>query len=511
MFRGKDVVGRGTLPVDGPPVITRMAVVVAEPIFGDFCPDLGGDGCTPTCGVVSAERTFRGGSNSLGPGHRVRFLVRTTAQIVDPHHGLCNGPLGGVNPRGPLRVYLLLVPKGDARSIESERLKSAFISALAAGKTIEEGLAIVRRTRGWYQNQRTNDLMFRAKADQAKTRGHAARLEQEQARGTMAVSGLGTQQSFPTGFSGFVEHFFKMEHQAHQLRMVEELNSVEPREIVMFLLWPESGKTTTLENWICRRLALMSDHRITVISESGDHGKKMISRVKNRFTDETLYPEFLAAFGPFYEEGQEREGRLWQSDKITIAKRSGDERDPSLRASAWHSSNYGVRIDTLLVDDVQSRRNMTQAAEILGTLRQTFWSRGKQMRTFIVGNRVGTGDVYEQIIDAGLLTRDPIILPAAGAMGADPGAPTIPESWWTERTHTGKGCCPPQKMADCPKDGSVLTPTQFLDLIRHQVGEEAWWSSYMQNPVAEALSTFGHALNQCLDTTRLVGPLRTVA
>jgi len=46
-----------------------------------------------------------------------------------------------------------------------------------------------------------------------------------------------------------------------------------------------------------------------------------------------------------------------------------------------------------------------------------------------------------------------------------------------------------------------------MELLRHQSGEETWWSSYMQNPRSDARSTFSEYLERCFDRDRVYGPL----
>jgi len=227
-------------------------------------------------------------------------------------------------------------------------------------------------------------------------------------------------------------------------------------------------------------------------------------------TDESDYAEFIMKYGPFYQKGQERNGKPWTAQQFTVWKNGGGQRDRNVVASSWTSQAYGSRIDTLILDDIQSQRNMNASEDIFKRVRGTFFNRGKQMRTIIIGTRIGSGDFYERMMDAGLITKQ-IILQAA-----DPdGNPTVPAFWDQDHAerrglqkmrHDGGPCCGGiNPFRPCPRDLSVLTGREYMELIRFQSGEETWWASYMQQPTSDARSTFGEFLDRCLDRDRVYG------
>jgi hypothetical protein len=264
-----------------------------------------------------------------------------------------------------------------------------------------------------------------------------------------------------------------------------------------------------IEDYICKTLALHPDHRFRVVSSNADHARRMLDMCKRRLTDGDTFPEFLARFGPFYQKNQERSGKPWSATEFTVWKSSGGERDRSLKASGWEAATLGSRIDTLIWDDVQTPENYGEVDKIFYRLRSTYFSREKSMRTIIVGNRVGANDLYDQLTDAGLITRR-VEVPATGALGADAGAPSVPE-WWYDpdlRHQRGGPCCGGENpWRVCPHNGKPLTPQEFVDLTKHTVGPQAWYALYQQNPIHNSLSTFGEALDGCLDLTRRVGEL----
>lgn len=403
---------------------------------------------------------------------------------------------GFVAEEGPVApVPVRRVKQADKNALKAAISRTAFLEAISRGRSLEEATAAA----GWsslgsYRMARSKNPLWAAKVDAAK---HQARVD-----ATVRASDGVT----PTDFSGFVAKFFpdRLPHKAHQLRLAEELQSLRPREVCLFLLWPEAGKTATIEDYMSRKLAFDPQHRFRIISEAADLSKRIVGTIARRFTDDSEYGPFIERYGPFYQKGQERDGKPWTTTQFTVWKNDGSERDRSLVAQSWSGSNYGSRIDTLIIDDVQSQANYNQAEEIFRRIRGTFFNRGIEMRTIIVGTRIGQGDFYERMLDAGLITKQ-VIIPAADADGN----PKVPEFWDRKGAviHDGGPCCMGFREDTCPRDGSPVNAREYMELIRHQSGEETWWASYQQNPTAMARSTFGEFLERCKDHDRAYGEL----
>lgn len=318
------------------------------------------------------------------------------------------------------------------------------------------------------------------------------------------IEGISTLEESVDAFRDFTREYFpdRRPHQPQQLRIVAELNNLRPREVCLFLVHPEAGKTATFEDYICRTLALDPNHRFRIISEGADLSKRIVGTCARRFTDDSYYKKFIKTYGPFYEKGQERRGKPWTTDQITILGNSGEERDRSLVANSWSGANYGSRIDTLIIDDIQSQRNYNQAEEIFRRVRGTFFNRGLGMRTLIVGTRIAAGDFYDRMLDAGLITKK-VILAAAD----QDGNPTVPQFWddGMHMIHDGGPCC--AGFRTCPRNKQQLTAREKMEQVRHQSGEETWWAAYQQQPSSDERSTFGQWLDGCLDRDRVLGQL----
>jgi len=399
-------------------------------------------------------------------------------------------------------------PSASKKSFrDGKQRRDIFLAAMRAGATLAEAQAKA----GWvsrqsYYRSRKEYPLFAQAVDLAKASGSLLRQE---ANGELLGEENSLRGSASDSFRVFVRKYFpdRAPHKSHQMQIVEELSNLRPREVCLFLLWPEAGKTSTIEDYICKKLASQdANHRFRIVSEGNDLSKRIVGTCVRRFTDESNYPEFIGRYGPFYEKGQERRGRPWTTEQITILQNNGGERDRSVVASGWTSAVYGSRIDTLILDDIQSQRNYGQSEEIFSRIRGTFFNRGLEMRTLIVGTRIGPGDFYERLLEAGLVTRV-VVLPA---MDTKTGEPTVPEFWDRPIFHSGPGekpgpCC--SGFRSCPQDGAKLSPREFMELIRHQSGEDVWWSAYMQQPAANQMTTFGALLDRCLDHKRSVGQL----
>ena len=392
--------------------------------------------------------------------------------------------------------------------------REGFLEAVKQGMTVRQACQAV----GWnnlntvYAN-RKNYPLWAAQLDQARVARRITTPDPPYVRGpgqrpaqfpdSPNNGGMPSVEDHVDDFREFVAEYFpdRREHSSAQLRLVTELKRLEPREICMFLCPPETGKTAVIEDYICKTLAEDPQHRFRVVSEASDLSKRIVGTCARRFTEGSDYPKFIGKYGPFYEKGQERRGRPWTTEQFTILRNNGSERDRSLAASSWTSSVYGSRIDTLIIDDVQSRKNLNQAEEIFRTIRQTFFNRGMQMRTLIVGTRIGPQDFYQRMLEAELVTRK-VILPATD----HDGEPLVPEFWLQMGMyHNGRACC--QGIRVCPNDKSPLTAKECMQTMRHQAGEETWWAAYMQQPSADENTSFGLLLDRCKDLNRVVGQL----
>ena len=341
------------------------------------------------------------------------------------------------------------------RAKQMEARQEEFLNLLTLGEdTISNICKKMGISRHTYERWRRDDADFRRRADAIKM-GLLDRKESGE-----------SPQSFDGTFTHFRKEFFGWDTYYHQREIIRAIEGAQPGEIVMVLCPPEHGKTTVLEDYINFKLGVNPDFRITYVHESNDFAKRVLRRVSQRMRDTDQFGRYIARFGPFYTEGQEKSGnKPWTAQYLTVAKAEHDERDYSLQVRGWTSSVQGTRTDLLLIDDVQALKSLNQTERIAQTLRQDFFSRpGAKGRIVMVGTRVGVGDIYEHFLaDEGL--RDLIKLVQLPALDGD-GNPLCPEMW----------------------------SSQALELKRKLVGEEAWWRNYQQAPLSSGSQTFSASM-----------------
>lgn len=448
----------------------------------------------PDCAIPLPDITGRWGSFSPRcppcraahkPAQRTKDYHRKKPKrgaVVHAPEGLSGAEL--------LKLNGTQTPARD-RSRRTAIWKNAVCEGVAAGKSTAQVLRELQVTSSAFEQQRQRDDTFRAEHAYAVLQGRVASTIPEDERAS-------------DDFGTFSQTYFHRTHFKHQLLLAETMQSLQPLDVVLVLMAPESGKTSTIEDYMCRKIALDPAHRFRVISEAQDLAVRIVGACKRKLTDVEQYPSFVTKYGPFYEKGQERSAaKPWTSNQIAVWKNPGSERDYNLVAQSWSGANYGSRIDTLIIDDVVSQRNVGESQKIFERIRGTFFNRGKQMRTIIVGTRIKPGDFYDLMLDAGLVTRQ-IIVPAIGGLGAEPGEPSTPEMWEYLARHNGGSCLCRPRGKECPNDGSWLTPKEYLEVTRFRSGEETWWASYMQNPRDDAVSVFGAAIDGCKDPERIV-------
>lgn len=384
--------------------------------------------------------------------------------------GLCVGVGDKFDPE----KHLARLAAQQDRMDRNGRMKDAICQAVATGSTIALALTRLGVPQSTYTKWRADDPTFRGRVEQAKSQALV----------------VGDEGAYAGSFASFRKIFLGMDTYSHQERLVQVLDTVKPREIVLVNMHPEAGKTTTIVDWCTKTLSEDPNHRITYVSAAIGLGKKVLAQIQRRLNEPREYAGLIAKFGPFYVEKMERQGKPWTQTHFTVWKAGHDERDYSFEVRGWNSNAYGSRIDTLIIDDVQSRETLAQTENILSSLRHTYFTRGKQMRIVIVGTRVGPGDVYERLIDAEIVNHH-ITLPAATADGV----PMVPE-WWVD----------PDEREEKTAEEVATLAHERLQVIRHQVGEVAWWSEYMQRPNADSLATFTEdTLVQIQDQDRVVG------
>lgn len=306
-------------------------------------------------------------------------------------------------------------------------------------------------------------------------------------------------------FIGFRLAYLGMKTTTFQAKIVEKIEGARPGEVTMVLIPPEHGKTTLLEDWCTYKLCTDPSFRITVASETVDHGIKMIERVRHRLEPDGPTPKVHQDFGPIAPEKGNRT-QVWGAKQFDVAqKRQSDERDYSMHAVGITGRVQGTRCDLLLLDDIQDVKSLDMSQKYFEIITQSFLSRPSMFgRTVIIGTRVGEFDVYRLLMDAEIddhLIKIPAYSESLSPPWPQPKTKPLlehPETWAPE----GTKFLWPDKYDDVPGDGIHRFRYAFL---RYRIGEQAWARNYMQHPEAAASMTFdGETTEQMKDQNRSV-------
>lgn len=350
---------------------------------------------------------------------------------------------------------------GVTRAREAEARRREFLRIVETeGVSIKDACARIGVTDRTYRNWRKDHPLFRAAID-------AARGSYDRKREVIAAAG-------ELDFVPWRERWLGNKSTWFQAKMAEALldDSKGGGSITLVLFPPEHGKTTLIEDFCTWRLATNKDYRITYGSESQNHSRKALRRVRNRLEIDGPYPDMVATFGPFApppKSWDHKGNQPWGQDFFDIhGREKSDERDYSMVALGFNSQIAGTRSDLLVGDDLCSMRNVAQSEKLIDTFRQDWLSRpGTKGRTVVIGTRVADGDIYDLMEDADIVdfvvrfkAHDPSRIVYFGT------------PWlWPERYDESE-----------------------YARMRRNVGESAWARNYQQAPRLAGDSTFTEAM-----------------
>lgn len=361
---------------------------------------------------------------------------------------------------GPKKPIIRKRP-GDT-SASSQAKRESILKMVEAGRSIGESLSELGISQKSHEYYRRTDPQYKARIDVART-----------------LQNKSMDRGWTGDSASFNETFFPQEFPTPGFHhnMLRTLKNAKPGSITLINCFPNSGKSTLLENFVCETLATDPNHRFVIASKAQNHARKMLSTVKDRMTNIHAYPAFIGRFGPFYTEGQERSGKPWTTDYIKVWKHNSGQRDYSVQTMGWSGQILGSRVDTIILDDIQTGDNLGQVEDMLRKFRQDFYTRLKGGRIIIIGNRIDNGDFYERLLELDIIdSANHFDYPAVDHEG---------NSLWPDRW-----------------------PIEELDLIRKVVGEKIWWTMYQQKPQLAGNATFSEDLiEKAKDWNRKVGAI----
>lgn len=360
--------------------------------------------------------------------------------------------------RGRHRLYL-----------EGQERRQQIFLAIRNGATVGEAIEKVGVSRRTYDGYRMRFRQWAAKIDEAK----------------QYASELKNLDEWDGSPASFMSTFFGMPPTWFQLMILNELDNTPPGNILLVLIPPEHGKTTTFENYANMKLAKDPGFRFLVASENQGIARKINGRVMDRMHPNGPYPAYVQRFGPFIPQTGEGIGAVrqpWTDTKFRVWRaRHSDERNYSMEAVGAGGSIVSARCDKLHVDDPQSTRTLGQTDKLSTWFRQDALSRPAESgNTSVVGTRVGEDDFFEDLLgDPGLdgilkVIRFPAII-TDNVTGEQ-------KPLW-EGKHT----------------------LETLDRMRRKAGDEVWDRNWMQNPGASRMGkgTFTRDIvERCQDPER---------
>lgn len=266
-------------------------------------------------------------------------------------------------------------------------------------------------------------------------------------------------------FATFRRQYFGFETPWVHAEIAHKLEYSPQGSVTLILVPPETGKTTIITDFVCRQLAIYPNDRILWFCKNQNQSRKRVNRVKRRMTERGMGAKidaYQSRYGPFYVDGQERAGKPWSADYITVYGADHDEQDYSLEALGITSSVYGARADKIVLDDVQTMDNINQTDQLIEKYSQDIATRALHGHVIIIGTMM---PFYEELLKRGQIT-DYIIYPAIRN-----GEPLVP---YDEKTGFG-------------------FTLESLAQIRKNVGEDVWARAFMMNPKKRPGNSFSEA------------------
>lgn len=386
---------------------------------------------------------------------------------------------------------------------DPERLKSAVVDQIRQGATVNEALAVVGRSRSWYEKNRSTDRDWAGLLDKVRTHVQDPDLRAAQVG----------------GFSEFAETYLGRRVWPHQQNMVDLLEGRDPSWLHPSMVFepgsmgsrrlllnvpPNHAKSMTITvEYLTYRVVKDPNVKIMIVSKTQDQAKKFLYAVKSRLTH-PRYADMQLAFGP--PEGWRKNSDAWTTTQVYLGQDSRDskEKDPTLEAVGMGGQIYGSRADLIVLDDVVTLSNVAQWEQQMTWIQQEVTSRLGTGQLLVVGTRMGSVDLYRELRNPdhytdGRVTYTYLAMPAVLRYAEDP------KDWETLWPVTDE----PFAEADEP-DEQGLYPRWTGDRlaeVRNEVGPQKWALVYQQQDVEEDATFDPVAVRGCVSKNRMAGPL----
>lgn len=367
-------------------------------------------------------------------------------------------------------------------SLPTARVKSELIRLIGEGKTVNEALAIVGRSRTTYESYRRNDESFRHAVDRV-------RLE--------ADEDFQAADRVVPDFPEFCETYMGQRLFAHQLQWFDLLEGREPRLLDPAMTYEEGrqtrlivntppghAKSTTITvNYAIWRIIKNPAIKIIIVSKAQKLAEQFLLQIKERLTSpeyQKLQDDFAPPGGWAADSAGWSASRFYVSSKV----RGSEAKDPTVQAVGIRGQVYGARSDLIVVDDAIDNTNVHDFEKQIPWLLSIVGSRlaPRSGRLLVIGTRIASRDLYSELRNperyyGGKQPWTYLLQPAVLEYAEDPA------DWRTLWPYSDTPADPDEE----PVEGGLYRrwDGETLSEVRDALPPSEWSRVYQQEQVAE--------------------------
>ena len=402
------------------------------------------------------------------------------------------------------------VEEQPRRRVAPEVAEAELLDLVRQGRTIEQGLKVIRRSRSWYESRRRESKDFAARMDSVRLgRVDASREARES----------------DIGFAEFSERYLFTKVWPHMQNVADLLEGREPGWVHDSMVYekgtaglsrllvnvpPNHAKSMTITiNYVTYRIAKDPNINVLIVSKTQEQAKKFLYAIKQRLTH-PRYADMQFAFGPA--DGYKATADQWAANKIYLGgdARDSGEKDPTVEALGAGGAIYGSRANLIVLDDVVTLSNAGEWEKHQDWIRQEVASRlppnGGQL--LVVGTRVAPIDLYRELRNPEHYTDGKIPWTYL-AMPAVLGYGESPDEWET----LWPKCDIPLSEGDLPDEDGFFERWSGprLSVVRNEVGPGKWSLVYQNLDIAEDAIFDPVCVRGAVNGMRKPGPLASGA
>ena len=374
------------------------------------------------------------------------------------------------------------------RSDEKEQAKAKVIGYLRTGMTLGEAMDATGRTKKTFWAWARESTKFRQQCEAAQASWARSQAKDDlswRERQDAFVPILRKDFKSWTEYQvAFRKQYFGFDTFDHQWRMLEAMEAAPAGGLTLILTPPEFMKTTLICDVVIGDLCDNPNLRVALISEDQDFSSRTIGRIESRLDPEGQMTALMEHFGPFKPEG--RSNKKWNTEQFTTLASNHDEQDPTCISVGIRGRIRGSRWDRIYLDDIQSLRTKGNTKMILEIIQGDVITRpGKLGKIMFFGNRVGRGDIYEELERRNMLDEI-VCIPALDTLKPKGSQSNFPRQWRDAQGRPtpdkAKGIEPIQD----PSTGDQLGwDDDDLAQRRAKMDEDQWSRIYMMQPQSD--------------------------